>query len=531
MTYRYPSFNEYQAALQNPGVYFTLDFLRESVSELDLWGLPRVRSGGFALTYRMISKEGQNLAVRCFHKPVEDRTQRYAAIGTYLMKVRQPFFLPVHYQARGISLKNQSFPITYMDWVDGETLESWLYSNLNDLTAIGDLSNELVALAEKLGELGVAHGDLSHRNIMVKDHKLILVDYDGMYVPALEGKTSSELGNIHFQHPARVSTDFNSRLDRFSEIVIFLALSGLARRPQLWGKYQTGEEGLLFNRSTFLDPFQSPLLQELETLADLRSHIQLFRKICASSFEAVPSLSDFLALKPEAYSSVEVAYQTAPDLKITYLAKDRYPILRNLGKVVTVVGLVSEVFRGTSPDGHPHILINLGSWKAKCFTIILWDKALELLKNSDIEPDDFGGKWISVTGILTAFNRRPQIAVDLPTEIEMLTGEDEAAQRYESGRGKYSPAWLKDPSNLEKNSSPAMNPRISIMRIDPANPGDDTIKPAGPLHFKTLNTGRLDVSFEVLKKLSSLYGKVKPNENRSPADPETQPTDDNKPPP
>jgi hypothetical protein len=522
MRYRYPSFNEYQAALQNPGVYFTLDFLRDSVSELDLWGLPRVRSGGFALTYRMTSKEGQNLAVRCFHKPVEDRTQRYAAIATYLIKVKQPFFLPIHYQARGISFKNQLFPITYMDWVDGETLESWLYSNLNDLAAIEDIAKEFVTLAEKLADLGVAHGDLSHRNIMVKDHKLILVDYDGMYVPALEGKASSELGNIHFQHPARVSTDFNSRLDRFSEIIIFLALSGLARRPQLWGKYQTGEEGLLFNRSTFLDPFQSPLLQELETLADLRSHIQLFRKICVSPFETVPSLSDFLALKSEAYSSVEVAYQTAPVHKITYAAKDRYPILRNLGKTVTVVGMVTEVFRGTSPDGHPHILINLGSWKAKGFTIILWDKALDLLKSSEIEPDDFNGKWISVSGILTAFNRRPQIAVDLPTEIEILTGEDEAAQRYESGRGKYSPPWLMAPSNLEKQSSPPMDPRSSIAKVDLASP-TNTIKQSAPVLVKPLNTGGLDVSFEVLKKLSGLYGTVKP------ANSEIQRTDDNKP--
>ena len=177
MPSRYPSFNDYQAALQNPGVYFNQPILRGSQPELDLWGLPRVRSGGFALTYRMTSRDGQDLAVRCFHKPVEDRTQRYAAIHEYLLKVREPFFLPVHYLAKGITLKQQTYPITYMDWVNGDTLEAWLYSSLDDQQGIHDLSLELVALAARLGALGVAHGDLSHRNIMVRDRKLVLVDY------------------------------------------------------------------------------------------------------------------------------------------------------------------------------------------------------------------------------------------------------------------------------------------------------------------------------------------------------------------
>jgi len=498
MPSRYPSFNDYQAALQNPGVYFNQPILRGSQPELDLWGLPRVRSGGFALTYRMTSRDGQDLAVRCFHKPVEDRTQRYAAIHEYLLKVREPFFLPVHYLAKGITLKQQTYPITYMDWVNGDTLEAWLYSSLDDQQGIHDLSLELVALAARLGALGVAHGDLSHRNIMVRDRKLVLVDYDGMYVPALQGRTSPELGNIHFQHPARASADFNSRLDRFSEIVLFLALSALARRPQLWKKYQSGGEGLLFTRENFLDPFNSPLLQELETLTDLRSHIQLFRQICISSLESVPTLSDFISMKARSFPRVEINPPADAPHRLTYQAGDRFTILRNLGKLASVVGLVHDVFRGTTPDGHAHIHINLGSWKGRCFPIILWAKALELLKKAEIEPDDFVGSWVSVTGILTAFNHRPQIAVDLPTEIEVLSGEAEAAQRYESGRGKYSRPWSMAARSSEPHAAPSQKeapPKTSIA-LSAAN----RTEPA-PL----ITTGDLDVPLDILKKLSSMY--------------------------
>jgi hypothetical protein len=528
MAHRYPSFNDYQAALQNPRVYFTQPMLRNSVPELDLWGLPRVRSGGFALTYRMTSKEGQDLAVRCFHKPVDDRAQRYAAINAWLIKHKESFFLPVHYLAKGITLKEQTYPVTYMDWVDGETLESWLYSSLDDLQSIHDLCFELVTLADRLAELGVAHGDLSHRNIMVKDRKLILVDYDGMYVPVLEGRASTELGNIHFQHPARTSSDFNERLDRFSEIVLYLALAGLARRPQLWNKYQAGGEGLLFNRANFLDPFQSPLLQELETLTDLRGYIQAFRQICNSSLDSVPSLSDFLAMKPGAYSRVEITQKTVAHPKITYMANDRFTILRNLGKMATVVGYVTDVFRGTTPDGHTHVFINLGSWKAKCFTIILWDKALELLKKSEIDPGHFVGSWVSVTGVLTAFNHRPQIAVDLPTEIEILPDEAGAMQRYEAGRGKYSRPWTIAPiapSKLQSLTSPEVKTPRTKKTVDLADPISTIVQ----TYSNTLVTGGLDVPIDVLKKLASMYAELNSGHESSHTDSEAPGVDNKKP--
>ena len=44
-----------------------------------------------------------------------------------------------------------------------------------------------------------AHGDLKPDNILVQaDGSLTLVDYDGMYVPAMQGQKSRELGSPDF---------------------------------------------------------------------------------------------------------------------------------------------------------------------------------------------------------------------------------------------------------------------------------------------------------------------------------------------
>src|SRR5438093_695743 len=82
-------------------------------------------------------------------------------------------------------------------------------------------------LAAGLREAGMAHADLQHGNVLLipgsKDNALALrlVDYDGMYVPALADRPSGELGHPNYQHPLRVDqAGYNPGVDRFSHLVI-----------------------------------------------------------------------------------------------------------------------------------------------------------------------------------------------------------------------------------------------------------------------------------------------------------------------
>jgi hypothetical protein len=71
----------------------------------------------------------------------------------------------------------------------------------------------------------IAHGDLKHDNIIVNDNlDLVMVDYDGIYIPTFKGLESSELGTSSFQHPLRKNTDFNERIDDFSILTIYTSL-------------------------------------------------------------------------------------------------------------------------------------------------------------------------------------------------------------------------------------------------------------------------------------------------------------------
>ena len=76
-------------------------------------------------------------------------------------------------------------------------------------------------MAKELHAAGVSHGDLQHGNIMVNaDGSLILVDYDSMYVPSLEGYADEIKGLVGYQHPARwENCKCSPKADYFSEKV------------------------------------------------------------------------------------------------------------------------------------------------------------------------------------------------------------------------------------------------------------------------------------------------------------------------
>lgn len=516
MASTFPSFNEYQDALQNPKVCFQHYELKSCGIEADLWGLPRVRSGGFALTYKLIGKRNQTWAVRCFHKPVPDRTSRYLAISRYLSDNKSDFFIPVRYLPKGIVVRGNWYPITYMKWVEGDTLEACLVKNVGNSRLISKLSQEFQRVVAELERLRISHGDLSHRNIIVRNGKIVLIDYDGMFVPNLRGRRSSEIGKIHFQHPARTEVQFGPEIDRFSEIVIYLALEALASNPDLWKRFETGGEGLLFKGEDFRQPYQSPLLQEIETLSGLRSRVGQFRRICNSQFEFIPTLRDFVAEKPAEYLRNEAEIHSTPSASQhpVYLASQRFAFLRNLGKVVTVVGKITEVFHGTTKDGHPHVFLNFGNWRAKCFTIVLWSQALQLLKISEMSPNDYQKRWVSVTGVLTAYNRRPQIAVESPTDVEILH-EDQATARLEAAQSPGRLTGAIKSALKPYSSSPGRHEKFRRSSIVTKKRPVTSTWSAGRALRPIRVTGSLDHTKEILDQLEKLYTEPPPQKEVS----------------
>ena len=308
----WPSASHFAEAIQCPGICFSNSLLRETLPAVDRLGMPLVTSGQFAYVYKLKMPNGVAYAVRCFRGYLGDREQRYQAIDEYLQSQRIPALASFAYEAEGILVRGRRYPILFMEWIEGPTLDVYLDEMVLRSEVVLHLADEWLKLVRALSEAGIVHGDLQHGNIIVERGSLRLVDLDGMFVPAMTGWTASELGHQHYQHPARDISLFNPSLDNFSALVIYLSLISLAELPELWAEHH--DENLLFTRSDFLDPASSALFKKIKNIGPEHSQLAEVLELSAQVDPAmVPSLLDLVSTKSKLPS-----WMTAPlDLEIT----------------------------------------------------------------------------------------------------------------------------------------------------------------------------------------------------------------------
>jgi anaphase-promoting complex subunit 4 len=293
---RLPDLVAYQAAVQHPSTAFSDPQLRAASVTTGNLGLPRAVAGNFAVTYQLRAA-AQQWAVRCFHREAADRAPRYAAISQTLARVRSGALVPIDYLDTGVRVGQGWYPITKMVWIDGFPLNRAVEASLSKPAVLRDLERRFIDLVAELRKLGIAHGDLQHGNILVEPSgNLRLVDYDGMFVPALRGRSPNECGDPNYQHPRR-GAHFDADLDRFAALTIVVALRALAVAPRLWHAYNTGDN-LLFRRTDFADPPHSALFRELDGLAEVRDLAQHLAHAARADYAHVPLLEDVLAPPP-----------------------------------------------------------------------------------------------------------------------------------------------------------------------------------------------------------------------------------------
>jgi WD40 repeat protein len=226
--------------------------------------MPKPATGGNAVVYK--ATEGQNVwAVRCFLRPISDHAERYAAISRHLGKNRAAHSTRFFYLADGLRIKGGTFPIVKMAWVQGQHLDRCIETLLDQPRELAALREKFRTLVKEVEAAKFAHGDLQHGNILVRGKEFLLIDYDGMWVPALIGRDATELGHRAYQHPKRSVTDYGPYLDRFSALVIYLSIRALEVNRKLWDQYYTGDN-LLFVREDFNEPGRSPIWGDLAAL-------------------------------------------------------------------------------------------------------------------------------------------------------------------------------------------------------------------------------------------------------------------------
>jgi serine/threonine protein kinase len=268
--------------------------LRSTLPAVDRLGMPLVTSGQFAFVYKLKSTNSNtDYAVRCFRGYLGDRDQRYRAIQRHLGEHPVSLLSDFAYAPEGILVNGRRYPTLAMHWLEGSTLDLYVDEMINRSEVLRHLSQEWLKLIEALRKAEIAHGDLQHGNIIVQNGRLRLVDHDGLYVPEMRGWQASELGHQHYQHPLRTARYFDTTLDNFSALVIYLTLISLAERPALWKEYH--DENLLFTKTDFLNPAASTLFAKVKEIGgEARTLAELLEQAAQGGPESVPYLLDLV---------------------------------------------------------------------------------------------------------------------------------------------------------------------------------------------------------------------------------------------
>ena len=284
---QYPLISEYLAAIQD--AHDNLDKLNHLVPVLDKHGEPYRSSGAFAVVFKMKDEQtGKCYALKCFTEEQEGRAEAYRQIAEDLEFVDSPYITSVKYLEKELfvdcNCEDDEFPVLLMDWIEGETMETFIAENYTDSYEMSMLCYRFCKMAAWLRSQSFAHGDIKPDNIIVRpDGTLTLVDYDGMFVPAMKGQKSPTIGTKDFSHPLRTIDDFDETIDDFALASIALSLKAISLDSSLLQSYGASDR-LLFSGTDYLDLCKSKIFAALQgLLADVEARTLLSMFLLASA--------------------------------------------------------------------------------------------------------------------------------------------------------------------------------------------------------------------------------------------------------
>ena len=193
----YPTLGEYDHLIRNKGgdafrSLFGISLIPSRTTPIKVYIFG---AGAFAAVFKG-SYNGANYAIRCFLTLEEETVNRYKIICNYLDGIQSSWKTECEFIDNEISLNGNSYPILKMDWVNGLLINQFVSNHLSDNNVLTKLQKKLISISDDLEKHKIGHGDIQCGNIIITGTKsnfqIRLIDYDGMYVPALAYKKSIE---------------------------------------------------------------------------------------------------------------------------------------------------------------------------------------------------------------------------------------------------------------------------------------------------------------------------------------------------
>ena len=328
----YPLISEYIDAIKNAEDNFNeLTNLRPVYDEA---GEIVMSSGNFAVVFKMKDESsGKLYAVKCFLREQEGRDIAYQQITDELEYVSSNYLCSIKYFQKELFVdstvsSDTEFPVLLMDWVEGVTLDKYVHQHISDKYALQLITYQFCKMAAWLMSQPFAHGDLKPDNILVtEDGALVLVDYDGMYVPAMQGQKARELGSPDYRHPLRTEDCFNEHIDDFPLALIGMSLKAIALDTSLL-QNNAKSDSLLFSESDFQNIGECQMMKSLCALLNDAEFSKLYALfILAHSQQELSAVSFRLFLLNKVEKPIEEVLSTeATEEDFKYAIEDEYGV-------------------------------------------------------------------------------------------------------------------------------------------------------------------------------------------------------------
>lgn len=380
----YPSVGQYtetiKLASKAPEDYF--DKLSCLQPVLDANGNPIMSSGNFAVVFKMYNpKNTKYYALKCFYREQKGRLWYYKKISEELNQelschsnithnISSSYLLQVQYYEKelfvDIGEPNSLYPVLLMEWVDGVTLDKCILQNLGNKKLLHTLAYRFSRMAKWLLSQRYAHGDLKPDNILVtKDFQIVLVDYDGMYVPAMKGKKANELGSPNFRHPRRTINDFDEHIDDFPIVCILLSLKAVSLNPNLFAPFITGDK-MLFEEHDYISinknrilPLLNQVLHDKEIGILLGTFLILLHSHdFPNSISSVIDIRQSMEIENKSYSEIQAKEKICSFFMGIDLSH------------INIVYLLSDLFR----DGIREYWLPKSLWSRCSIKTTFWDE-------------------------------------------------------------------------------------------------------------------------------------------------------------